>query len=94
MIASSNQDLDLTTGVEKYRGSLYVWDLAATYRSSASPWPHFHHDGSHAGRFGGRSLAVSLSPSERAANQLPATRSYTLTLTNIDGARSCHAPGP
>ena len=87
VIASSNQDLDLTTGVEKFRGSLYVWDLAATYRRSASPWPHFHHDGSHAGRFEGRCLAVSLSPSERAANQLPATRSYTLTLTNIDGAR-------
>ena len=87
VIASSNWDLDQTKDVDKFRGSLYVWDLAATYRSSASPWPHFHHDGSHAGRFEGRCLAVSLSPSERAANQLPATRTYTLTLTNIDGAR-------
>jgi hypothetical protein len=35
---------------------------------------------------------VSLAPAERAANQLPATRSFTLTLTNIDGAR-CESRG-
>jgi hypothetical protein len=87
VVASSNWDFDQTKGVEKFRGSLYVWDLAGTYRGSASPWPHFHHDASHAGRFEGRCLAVSLSPAERAANQLPATRIFTLTLTNIDGAR-------
>src|SRR6185503_6562055 len=81
---SSNQDFDFTTGLEKLRGSLYVWDLAAPYRASASPWPHFHHDATHAGRFEGRCLAVNLSPSERAVNSLPATRDYTLTLKNID----------
>jgi len=84
VIASSNQDFDFTTGLEKLRGSLYVWDLASPFRASASPWPHFHHDATHAGRFEGRCLAVNLSPSERAVNSLPATRDYTLTLKNID----------
>jgi len=84
VIASSNQDLDVTTGMEKLRGSLYVWDLASRFRASASPWPHFHHDSAHAGRFDGRCLAVNLSPSEHVANVLPATRDYTLTLRNID----------
>ena len=87
VIASSNQDLDLTKGVEKFRGSLTSGILL---RRIARPPRHGRIFITMAAmRAGSRAAAwrsASL-PSERAANQLPATRTYTLTLTNIDGAR-------
>ena len=51
LIASSTGDFDFTQEVSKFRGSLYSWDLAGTYRGIASPWPHFHRDSSHDGRY-------------------------------------------
>jgi hypothetical protein len=44
IIASSNWDHDWTTGLDKYRGSLYAWDVEATLNQSTMEWPIFHRD--------------------------------------------------
>ncbi len=49
--ASSNWDHDWVTGQDKYRGSLYVWEVDATYDTSTMEWPTFHHDLQRTGMF-------------------------------------------
>jgi PKD repeat protein len=44
IIASSDWDYDVQTGQYKNRGSLYVWEVDATYDQSTMEWPTFHHD--------------------------------------------------
>ncbi|DAC71946.1 MAG TPA: hypothetical protein DSN98_07765 [Thermoplasmata archaeon] len=44
IIASSDWDHDFETGQDKYRGSIYVWDVDAPYNQSTMEWPTFHHD--------------------------------------------------
>jgi hypothetical protein len=44
LIASSDWDYDYVTQDYKYRGSLYVWEIDATYVSSTMEWSTFHHD--------------------------------------------------
>lgn len=44
IIASSDWDYDWQIGDYKFRGSLYVWDVDASYQQSTMQWPTFHHD--------------------------------------------------
>jgi len=44
IIASSNWDYDWVNNVDKFRGSLYVWDIDAEMNQSTMEWPIFHHD--------------------------------------------------
>jgi hypothetical protein len=44
IIASSNWDHDWETGQDKYRGSLYVWEIDAPFNQSTMEWPTFHRD--------------------------------------------------
>jgi hypothetical protein len=44
IIASSNWDYDWVTSTDKYRGSLYVWEVDNNYNQSTMEWPTFHHD--------------------------------------------------
>ncbi len=44
IIASSNWDHDWVLSQDKYRGSLYVWELDTTYDQSTMEWPVFHRD--------------------------------------------------
>jgi hypothetical protein len=44
IIASSDWDYDFVTGLYKYRGSLYVWEVNASYNQSTMEWPTFHRD--------------------------------------------------
>jgi subtilisin family serine protease len=86
IIASSDWDTDQTGGGEKHRGSLYVWDLDGAYRAADAPWPHFHHDSSHAGRYVGttapgasyRLSPTSLAFGKQALGQVSATQSIRL----------------
>ena len=47
LVASSDWDYDGQN--YKYRSSIYVWDLNATYNKSNMPWPTFMHDPQHTG---------------------------------------------
>jgi subtilisin family serine protease len=49
IVASSDWDLDISAWKDKYRGSIYVWDLEGKYDSSKMPWPTFMHDNQHTG---------------------------------------------
>jgi hypothetical protein len=51
IIASSDWDYDFTTGLYKYRGSLYVWEVDTSYNQSTMQWPTFHHDPQRTGLF-------------------------------------------
>ena len=51
IIASSDWDHDFETGQDKYRGSLYVWEVDATYNQSTMDWPTFHHDNQRTGLY-------------------------------------------
>ncbi len=51
LVASSDFDFDQETGNQKFRGSLYVWDLSASYAASTMEWPHVHHDARHTGLY-------------------------------------------
>lgn len=44
IIATSNLDYDITTGISKQRGSVYVWEMDAPYEESKMSWPRYHHD--------------------------------------------------
>jgi len=44
LVASSYGDYDYEKYYLKLRGSIYVWELNATYNQSNMPWPMFHHD--------------------------------------------------
>ena len=64
IIASSNWDHDWTTGLDKYRGSLYVWEVNATYNQSTMEWPTFHHDPQLTGMYPGSLMADANGPYE------------------------------
>jgi len=51
LVASSDWDHDSEAQTGKSRGSLYVWDIAATYDALSMEWPHFHHDAQHTGLY-------------------------------------------
>jgi hypothetical protein len=51
IIASSDWDHDFETNLDKYRGSLYVWEIDATYNQSTMEWPTFHHDNQRTGMY-------------------------------------------
>lgn len=51
IIASSDWDHDFETGLDKYRGSLYVWEVDATYNQSTMEWPTFHYDPQRTGMY-------------------------------------------
>ena len=51
LIASSDWDMDLITGTDKCRGTIYVWELEASYEPSTIHWPMFQHDPQHTGRY-------------------------------------------
>ncbi|MFH0954782.1 MAG: S8 family serine peptidase [Candidatus Micrarchaeota archaeon] len=42
--ASSNWDYNPQTHMDKFRGSLYVWDTDSPFVSENQQWPRFHHD--------------------------------------------------
>lgn len=44
IIASSNWDFDFENSQDKFRGSLYVWEVDANYNQSTMEWPIFHRD--------------------------------------------------
>jgi len=44
IIASSNWDYDWVTSIDKYRGSLYVWEIDTLLNETAMEWPVFHRD--------------------------------------------------
>ncbi|HTY44297.1 MAG TPA: C1 family peptidase [Patescibacteria group bacterium] len=44
LVSSSDWDYDVITGLDKPRGSIYVWNLNSAYNSSSMPWPMFMHD--------------------------------------------------
>jgi len=51
LIASSDWDYDREAGAYKWRGSIYVWDVRASYALPTMEWPHFHHDAQHTGLY-------------------------------------------
>jgi hypothetical protein len=51
IIASSDWDHDFETSRDKYRGSLYVWEVDAAYNLSTMDWPTFHHDAQRTGLY-------------------------------------------
>ena len=54
LIGSSNTDMIAnmwTWAEEKHRGSIYVWDLNATYNPETMQWPMFQHDPQHTGNY-------------------------------------------
>jgi hypothetical protein len=52
LIASSNYDFQVSTGEWKHRGSLYVWELNASYDETKMPWPQFHQNSENTGLYG------------------------------------------
>ena len=91
VVASSTDDFDFTKNSWKARGSLYTWDLTGAYRDIAAPWPHFHRDSTHAGRFEiiAGSLAYTLSPTalafgNQALNVVSSVKA--ITVLNTGGA--------
>jgi hypothetical protein len=51
IIASSDWDYDWETGQDKFRGSLYVWEVDTAYHQVTMEWPTFHHDPQRTGRY-------------------------------------------
>lgn len=50
LIASSDWDTDFSVnGIDKHRGSLYVWDIDSDINRERMPWPQFMHDPQHTG---------------------------------------------
>lgn len=49
LIASSDWDRDVILNIDKYRGSIYVWELDGNYSKEKMPWPMFQHDAQHTG---------------------------------------------
>jgi len=69
IIASSDWDYDFTTGLYKYRGSLYVWEVDATYHESTMEWPTFHHDSQRTGAYPHSLMADANGPYEGLAGE-------------------------
>ena len=44
LIASSDWDGDIISGIGKHRDSIYAWELEGNYNESTMPWPTFHHN--------------------------------------------------
>jgi hypothetical protein len=44
ILASSDWDYDFQTSHDKFRGTLYVWEVAGAVNQSTMVWPTFHHD--------------------------------------------------
>ena len=64
LIASSNEDLDISDywDPSKYRGSIYVWELAGQASKRTLPWPTFQHDTQHTGRYGFSATTTTSTP--------------------------------
>lgn len=81
IIASSDWDYDFQTGLYKYRGSLYVWEVDANYTQSTMEWPTFHHDPQRTGLYPSHPL-----PALEIGNITGRIFKVKTTITNTGGA--------
>jgi len=51
VIASSDWDFDIAENEDKYRGTIYVWELDSNLNQETMHWPRFHHDTENTGLY-------------------------------------------